>query len=136
MLKCFATLSKITFRITHQYCSWINNYVALDYTNDPFPFTKYKRSFPLRISSVNVTEGNAKENRRKLRIWLYATKKSIIENFIFCAALKFECTEHFPACFVLLSTFQHVLYNLLIWNNVISFSILDDHQTGGNSIPM
>ena len=67
-LKFSATFSKITFRITQQYCSWINNYVALDYTNDPFPFRMYKRSFPLRISAVNATrrksEGNPKKTAR------------------------------------------------------------------------
>ena len=36
-----------------------------------------KWSFPLRISSVNVT------NPRKLRIWSHLLKKSVIENFIF-----------------------------------------------------
>ena len=42
-------------------------------------------------------EGNPKEIRRKL---LDSTKKSIMENFIFCAVLKFEYTEHFLRYFV------------------------------------
>ena len=37
-----------------------------------------KWSFPLRKSSVNVVRG-------KLRVWSYLLKKSLLENFIFCA---------------------------------------------------
>ena len=39
-----------------------------------------KWSFPLGISSVNVTK-----SAEKLRIWSHLLKKSVIENFDFCA---------------------------------------------------
>ena len=41
-----------------------------------------KWRFPLRISSVNVTK-----ILRKLQIWSLLLKKSLMENFIFCAVI-------------------------------------------------
>ena len=49
-----------------------------------------KWSFPLRISSVYVTKsvGNCGPNPQETeRIWLHLLKKSLIENFIFCAVI-------------------------------------------------
>ena len=46
-----------------------------------------KRGFPLRISSVNVTI------LRKLRIWSHLLKKSLMENFTFCAVYSREMTN-------------------------------------------
>ena len=43
-----------------------------------------KRSFPLRLSSVNATKSQS-----KLRLWANLLKKSLIENFIFCAVAVF-----------------------------------------------
>ena len=44
-------------------------------------YSPHKRwSFPLRISSVNVTKS-------ALRIWSHLLKKSLMENFIFCAVV-------------------------------------------------
>ena len=52
-----------------------------------------KRSFPIRISSLNVTKSTGNcgfgyiwlQIHRKLRIWLHLVKKYLIENFIFYA---------------------------------------------------
>ena len=41
--------------------------------------------FHKRISSVNVTKSNF--SKSFLRIWLHLLKKSLIENFTFCAVL-------------------------------------------------
>ena len=49
-----------------------------------------KWSFPLRISSVNVTKSAETADLvtfTKLRIWSHLLKKSLIENFIFCAVI-------------------------------------------------
>ena len=46
-------------------------------------FTIQKIGFPLRISSVNVTKCVG-----RLRIWSYLLKKSLVENFIFCAVIR------------------------------------------------
>ena len=47
-------------------------------------FTVQNWSFPLRISSVNVT---------KTRSWSHLLKKSSVENFIFRAALSPKCLQ-------------------------------------------
>ena len=47
-------------------------------------FTLHKKlSFPLSISSVNVTADSC--GWKKLRIWSHLLRKSLMENFIFCA---------------------------------------------------
>ena len=58
-----------------------NRSIKLCFTN----ITAQKRSFPLRVSSVNITE----------------SKKSLMENFIFCAVYvhNFRCKIKFSSCF-------------------------------------
>ena len=46
-------------------------------------FTIQKIGFPLGISSVSVTICVG-----RLRIWSYLLKKSLVENFIFCAVIR------------------------------------------------
>ena len=50
---------------------------------DGYPVLHKKWSFPLKISSVNVTKSAS-----FLRIWSHLLKKSLMENFIFCLVPK------------------------------------------------
>ena len=66
-----------------------------------------KWRFPIRISSVNVTKSAVV--RRKLRIWSHLLKKSLMENFIFCAVqnmlikVKFSANQNTKLCFFMLN---------------------------------
>ena len=52
-------------------------------------YTAQKMKFKLRISLVNKHD----QIRSFLRIWSYLLKKSLMENFIFCAVL--HCQKSF-----------------------------------------
>ena len=74
------------------------------------PTLRKKWGFPLRISSVNVTKsaGNCRFG--------HLQKKSVMENFIFCAVrVKVWTCSHFDIDSVICKVFTCWKKNLLIW---------------------
>ena len=69
------------------------SFLGLNVSNSPQTLHK-KWILPLRISSVKIS--------RKLRIWSYLLKKSLIENFILCAVKVWNSTNVFKPMFSML----------------------------------
>ena len=74
-----------------------------------------KWSFPLRISSVNVTKFAS-----FLRIWSHLLKKSLMGNFIFCAVNSSPDSNHFIIC----SKFSNSFHAAIVSSIFVIFTYL------------
>ena len=58
------------------------------------PFSKLKKLITLRKKWIKDFFSKCDQILSKLRIWSYLLKKSLMENFIFCAVISHQYKDH------------------------------------------